>query len=450
MSLLEGRLATLLRSRRVVALGVLVAALGVARGVQALRGDGYEPAAPLARFEVSEVARIELSRGEAAVNLVRGEGGWVVASHGGLPAHGRVDQILARVRSWRRERVAGDDPEAEAEWNVDGAQTRRLVLRDGDGATLADLRIGGITGIEREDLRESGYSVDTDTLGLFVRAGDEPRVYVVTEFVTGDLEPEPGRWYRQPALAVDVNGLRALAVSRAGARAVVALHPAPRFVDDPRPVDALALRGLLFHLARIVVVGPAEALPPDDAVAFELDPARGEPLTLRVWEDDGRYYAALPERTLEVGRLAGANLSDWGPRQLVRRRWSLQAPRQVVLLRIARPDGEDRLERLPGERWRYTRTVDGVSRQLEVAGARIDPFVHALVGLEVTAWSPTPADQDLPWRMVTRDAQGGEAAIAFAPRAGGPWLATVEDAGGARVDGTLLRQLLDRLAALHD
>ena len=43
-----------------------------------------------------------------------------------------------------------------------------------------------------------------------------------------------------------------------------------------------------------------------------------------------------------------------------------------------------------------------------------------------------------------------EAAIAFAPRAGGPWLATVEDAGGARVDGTLLRQLLDRLAALHD
>ena len=76
MSLLEGRLASLLRSGRVVALAVLVVALGVVRGLQALGDGGYEPAEPLARFEVSEVARVELSRGEGdPLVLVRTEGG---------------------------------------------------------------------------------------------------------------------------------------------------------------------------------------------------------------------------------------------------------------------------------------------------------------------------------------------------------------------------------------
>ena len=52
-----------------------------------------------------------------------------------------------------------------------------MELREGPGgALIAELLVGRITGVDRDLARDTGYNVDTDGLGLFVRLADQRRV----------------------------------------------------------------------------------------------------------------------------------------------------------------------------------------------------------------------------------------------------------------------------------
>ncbi|MEZ6188159.1 MAG: DUF4340 domain-containing protein [Planctomycetota bacterium] len=316
-------------SRRVIVWGGLVLSLLALRGLLALTQTRYEPPGALLEFDPERVDRVELASGEARVVLEREGEGWVVASAGGLPAHAGVGALIERLAGWRRERVAGDAPREG--WGVSGAGARRVTLAAGT-EVLAELLVGQVTGIEAEDVREVGYALDTSQLGLFVRRPDEQRVYVVTDFVTRELEPDPRRWFAPP---VPLEAAAIARVQRAGPEGYD-LRPGPfRFANDPTPVDPRAAGSLWSWFAGLRVVGLAPEDAPTGGATYRLE-AGGGALELSLGSRDGRGFLALGGRVLEVEPLAADRLLQATREALIRRALALSSPRDVVRVEVTR------------------------------------------------------------------------------------------------------------------
>lgn len=384
----------MIASRRVVGWGTAVAVLATLRLVLALTQPRFEPPAPLLDFDPSRVDRVRIARGEQAVELVRKGEGWVVASAGDLPAHAGVGALIERLAGWRRERVAGETPRDE--WGVGPDRGKRVTLRAGD-AVLGELLVGQVTGIEPEDVREVGYALDTDQLGLFVRLPSEDRVYVVTDFVTRELEPDPRRWFAPP-VPVEPGQITRL---RRGGPEGFDLRAGPfRFANDPTPVDPRRAGSLLGWIPRLRVVGPAEPAQLEGALELVFD-VGVQPSAIRLAQRDGRAFLQVGERCLEVEPLPASRLFEGTRSSLIRRRLLLQEPRDVTRLEVVQGSRRAAFGRVRGA-W-----VDEAGAEVE---ADLDAVIRSLGEVQVE-WGEPAVGQTGEATVRVFDAQGQGATL---------------------------------------
>lgn len=381
-------------SRRVLILAVVVAALAALEGALLLARPRVRLPERLLELDPGRVAALELSRaGRAPLLLARvaapdGQTGWVVRSEGDLPAVGpAVEGLLQRVLGWRRERRASSDPGAWEQQQVTDEAARHLRLLGPEGAVLGELLVGGMTGVEPEDVREKGYSLDTDRLGLFVRRAGEDTTWVVTDFLTRELEPDPRPWLPRPLVVPPREALRRVTIERAGERFALVLEGVPRLEPDPVPAEPAAVGGLLLTLETLEATGAAPAgqpLPPA-ALRLRLEAAAasgGAAATeLSVAEVNGHYLLQVAGGpALEVAPFGAQRLLELTRASLTRT--SVLPCPPAELEQVGLPGGL--LQRGP-QGWRLER--DGQPPR-ELARERVEAALARLAALKVLAWDP--------------------------------------------------------------
>lgn len=410
------------RVRALLALVALAAALRL--GLALLGGDpasGLAP--PLVAFDPAAVTRVRLARGERQVTLEREPGGWaLVAAAGRAPAQAdAVEALLQRVGSWRRDRRAGDDPARHVEWGVDGPTARRVRLEGPPGAPGApdavELLVGTIAGVEREAALATGGRLDTGRLGLFVRAAEEPATWIVSDFVTRELEPDPAVWLAPPLPRAGPGAVRRLAVQGPGHAATVLLAPdqPARLEGDARLPDPARVRALLAAALELTArdVAPPGP-PPASALRLEVTLDDGRRGAAALWQDGAAWRAApldaggSPGAPLVVEPALAARVAELA-RDLVRRRLVYSDPRHGRRVHVVTRDAEWTLSRLPvathGRDAGWLLVTTGLRRpltwrQLDQAAAL--PLLERVHGLEAAAWDPAaPAPTSDPWLRVT-------------------------------------------------
>ncbi len=442
-------------SDRVRALLGLVAALLLVRGGLWLAGrEPAEVGRALLAFDPAAVARVRLSHGAEALVLERTDGGWRLASHGDLPAReGAVEALLARLREWRVERVAGDDPAHHEEWFLTEARARRIVLEAEGGAQLAEVWVGKVTGIDPDAPKTGETDLDVADLGLVVRARSGPgelpdRALVVSAFVTRQLDPEPRTWLPHPLVGGTADEVSRLAFAPPGAPAFAFELTPPRFVEPspvaPAPLDPLAARALVQRLYLLEALGPAPGgEPPASAVRVEV--ARADALdVLRLWEQDGAWLLERGDGLrVRVRSAAAAALASARAATLVRERLFLIAASDV---REVHWSGEGfALALTKSERgWQ----VEGAGGRVVLSAERGLALARRLAELEAAGWQASdgvpPATERL--RVVTRG--GIEHVAELGP---GPQGATAARLAGVEGVALLDREAVAALrAALHD
>ncbi|MCO5168568.1 MAG: DUF4340 domain-containing protein [Planctomycetes bacterium] len=282
-------------SRRVALLAGLAAALGLVRGVVALVDRPPPPPPALVDVDPAAVAGVVLGRGGATLALARDAAsptGWWVLGPAGARAAARpgVDALLERVVAWRADRPAGADPARHAERVLDEPRARALRLEAPDGRALADLLVGRLAGVELADALASGGALDPRRLGLFVRRRGEDAAWVVAEFLTRELEPDPRAWLAPPLGPVrpeDVARLRLPGLDLA-------------FGEDGGAVDPARAAVLLDAALDLVPTAVAAGAPPGEALVVEVVLRDGEARQARLWTDGGRALAAGAGGVVEV------------------------------------------------------------------------------------------------------------------------------------------------------
>jgi hypothetical protein len=252
----------------VLVLGGVDALLAVAdRKVE--EAHEVHPGDPLVKFDPAGVAKLTLARkGKKPLVLARTQpqgGSWVVASAKDFPAQGtRVEQTLATILGWKRDRTGGD-----AAMHEKFAVTRdtgiTIRIEDFSGQTICELIQGSLTGLDVNQAHANGGQVDTSKVGRFVRLANEEPIYVIPGFVTSEFEPEVQQWLERPITGGDESKARALIIRRkSGENLSVLLDPPyPRFATpDAHPVDADKVHGLVREVLNAYAV---ETIDGDDA-----------------------------------------------------------------------------------------------------------------------------------------------------------------------------------------
>lgn len=406
-------------SPRVRALLVLVGLAAVLRlGLSLLGGDpasGLAP--PLLAVDPDAVTRVVLARGERRVVLERASGasGWTLD---GAPAKAdEVEALLQRLRSWRRDRRAGDEAARHLEWGVDGPTARRVRLEGPDGALLGELLVGTIAGVEREAALATGGRLDTGRLGLFVRPADEATTWIVSDFVTRELEPDPAVWLAPPLPRGVPAAARRLAVQGPGHSATVLLAPdqPARFEGEARLPDPARVRALLAAALELTArdVAPPGA-PPDEALRLEVTLDDGRSGAAALWQDGAGGWRAAP---LEGGRPGAALVVEPAlaarvaelARDLVRRRLVFSDPQHARRVHVVTPEREWTLSRLTvaaqGRDAGWLLVATGLRRPLawrHLSEAAALPLLQRAHGLEAVEWDPgAPAPASDPTVRVT-------------------------------------------------
>lgn len=299
-------------SPRVRVLLCAVAGLALARGCVAALDRPPAPPPTFFEGDPASVTRVLLTRGAASLALSRdatSPSGWSIVDEAGRTAAARpgVDALLERVRAWRCDRPAGGGPERHAEWGVSGDAARGLRLEAAGGQVAADLLVGRIAGIELADAVTQGGALDTRRLGLFVRRRGEDATWVVSEFLTRELEPTAAAWALPPLHGVAPQDVTRLAVRGPGRSLVVLFAPEqpPRLENDPSPVDPARARTLLLCALGLMPRDLAGAMDgPGEALALELTTSDGSVRTcrLRLPATPGppRAFAGVPGGIVEL------------------------------------------------------------------------------------------------------------------------------------------------------
>ncbi|MGE0710067.1 MAG: hypothetical protein AB7N76_33775 [Planctomycetota bacterium] len=405
-------------SGRVLALAALVALLAGARALvwATARPRDRDVGALLLDFDPAQVQAIELQRGADRVRLERAGAGWVVASHGGLPARERAPELLLeRLRGWRIERLAGDDPARHAAWMVDAAQARQVRLLAGDGRRLAEVWVGRVTGIAADLVREQGFRIDLDKLGLFVRrlgapplglgplgsgadasdGGADPRTFVVNDFLTRELDPRPEVWFVRPLVRGSRERASRLVVRRPGAPPLdLRLTPPPHIEGEARPIDFPRAFGALTALFLLEALGPAGGAPPPDAIELELEVQGEAPQRLRLWSRGARWFLATEQLAVEVRAGDAAQAAALTRREALLARELLRlVPDQISRLHWQRGAEERSLVRHLDRPW------DGIATgwwhplaAREVEAAQGTALLTSLCALRLADWIVDPAE----------------------------------------------------------
>ncbi|MBI3724241.1 DUF4340 domain-containing protein [bacterium] len=213
------------------------------------------PGRPLVSFSPGAVFRMKITRAaKPPLVLVRSGEGFVLESSHGYPVNqGRVEVMLARFLSWTRDRVAGEKTTNHALFQTTRENGIAVRLETASGSTVADLVVGGLTGVPLDASHENHGQLDPKALGRYVRLLPEESVYVVSDFVTGELEPDPAEWIERPIVKGDPEKVTLLAISRReGSLLQIAFgSPYARLLPEGRPVDPVLARELVSDFLRL-------------------------------------------------------------------------------------------------------------------------------------------------------------------------------------------------------
>ncbi len=257
----------------------IVAALALLDGSLALldrreeKTREFHPGDPLVAFEPAGVAKVILTRpNKKPLVLARTQGGsWVVATAKDFPVRpNKVEQTLARMKTWKRDRIAGDAG-VHDKFSATKEKGISIKVEDFAGETLSEVIIGSLTGVDTEEARKNSGNLDPKTMGRYMREAREDTVYVVSDFVTGEFEPDDQEWFERPITGGDESKVVRLAVKRrTGEQFMVAFDaPYPRLAGpEPRPVDVDKARAI----AREVVQAYAVETIDGDDKALGLQP----------------------------------------------------------------------------------------------------------------------------------------------------------------------------------
>lgn len=295
-------------SRRVLILGAAVVLLLALRGWLALTarpvGDGV--GAPLIVVEQARIAGLELVRGETRVRIVRHGSDWILPEAGGLAADTqRVQALVARVCGWRRERRASGDPAQHGSFGVDPAKARRIRLlgaKDHTGLepVLAEVWVGKITGVAADLLREKNDQIDTEDLGVFVRARDArraeaepgPVTWVVNDFLGNLADPSLRRWIARPLLPGRPQEVTLVDVRSPSGRFAYRF-PEGSLEGDTRPLDRNRVRASLGSLYLLRAIGPAPSPAPPEALQLRVAGGQAK-VALALWSQGDRWFLTRP------------------------------------------------------------------------------------------------------------------------------------------------------------
>jgi hypothetical protein len=398
-------------SRRVAFLGLSVVVLLAARGWLALTerrvSDGV--GAPLIVVEQARIQGLELVRGDARVRIERRGEGWVLPEQGGLAADPeRVQALVSRLCGWRRERRAGADPAQHSVYGVDAVGARRIRLLGGKDHTgqepvLAEVWVGKISGVAADLLREKNDQIDTETLGVFVRARDArealeepgPVTWVVNDFLGNLADPAPRRWIESPLLPGRPQEVTRVEVTSPGGRRAYRFAPQIEVEGETRPLDRNRVRGSLGSLYLLRGLGPAPSVAPSDAIRLQIQGGRATAL-VSLWSQGERWFLSRPG--LAPGRPGAgvevsaedaarvARLGDVGT--LLRRRVFMFPLERATRVHWRSAEVERSWLRGSGV-WDAIQTGARLPlRSRSVPNASLVPLWQRLAGLEAETWTP--------------------------------------------------------------
>lgn len=417
-------------SRRVALLGLLVVVLLAGRGWLALTerrvSDGV--GAPLIVVEQGRIQGLELVRGQARVRIERRGQAWVLPEQGGLAADPeRVEALVARVCSWRRERRVGADPTQHPVYGVDPVNARRIRLlgapdHGGQEQVLAEVWVGKISGVAADLLREKNDQIDTETLGVFVRARDArepvaepgPVTWVVNDFLGNLADPTPRRWIQSPLLPGRPQEVTQVEVRSPRGRLSYRFQPEIALEGEARPIDRNKVRGSLASLYLLQGLGPAPSAAPADAIRLRLAGGRaaGE---VSLWSEGARWFLSRPGlapgkpgagvevNAEDAGRVA--RLADVGA--LLRRRVFTLAVERASRIHWRSGEVERSWLRRSGT-WDAIQTGTRIPlRTRSIQSGALVPVWQRLAKLEALAWTPGAlAPQERVAELVAQGAWG--------------------------------------------
>ena len=396
-------------SRRVVVLGVSVVLLLVARGWLAITvravSDGV--GAPLIVVEQARIEGLELSRGDTKLRIVRRGESWVLPESGGLAADPeRVVGLVARICSWRRERRAGADPAQHALFGVDPASARRIRLLGGRDHTgqepvLAEVWVGKITGVAADLLREQNDQIDTETLGVFVRARDDrttssepdPVTWVVNDFLGNLADPNLERWIVSPLLPGRPQEVARVEVESPRGSSAFRFQPEVALEGQARPLDRNLVRGSLGSLYLLRGLGPAPSPAPERALRLRIQGRA--PSEVALWSEGSRWFLSRPGLApgrpgagVEVNAEDAARAARLGDLAALQRRRVFALPlERATRVHLRREDVERSWVRRSGT-WDAIRTGARVPLQTRsIPSSELVPLWQRLAALEAQSWT---------------------------------------------------------------
>ena len=301
----------------------IIVALAAAFVLVAVFQAGQKNGSDLAEFQaqllfpeldLAAVASVQIENADATLTLRRTEAsGWGVEQRAGYPVDGeKLRRLgLAIVQLQPRDRLT-DNPDKYATLGLgDQPEGGTVRFQDADGTALAVLRLG-----QRKQAKGPGGSS-----GQFVRAGDDPAVYLVAAAPAADTGATT--WLERELLNLAADQVVAVSVERkAGGFTASRKQPSdPLTLETPLPAGRSADSGALGDLGRALVnLSCDEVLAPDDPATTELAfdvtffarTADNLRYAVALTERDGTHYARLQAAALPAEPEAEAALSSAG------------------------------------------------------------------------------------------------------------------------------------------
>jgi len=292
-----------MRSRRTFYTLVAVTVVMVAAAVVSQR-PANEPAtepglhAPGLGERVDAVQSVVIRTADDALELARGNDGWVARNKGDYPADaGRVRQLVLGLSRLQRLERKTDDPERLSRLELSAVEQKsskavRVTLLSQDGDTLADILVG-----KTRDFQQSGRS------RYYVRDAGDPRSWLVEGVLPPVLE-DAANWLQQALLpGVSKPELQSVRVTHADGEAVeirrgpgedagFRLAGEQGDIEASRgdAVDAVAetLLGMSLQDVRL-----ADSLQRREIAAVEAETFNGVRISARIGEGDPDYAVRL-------------------------------------------------------------------------------------------------------------------------------------------------------------
>jgi hypothetical protein len=139
-----------------------------------------EEASVFPRMMESTPSKIEIKRKGEVITLERRGGEWVVTTSGGYPAdEAEIEEILTKVKEFRRERIVSRNPKKRSVFHVDKKEGIEVKILGSDTSTLAHFYVG-----------KSG----PDYMSTYIREKGCDEVLLVDGYLRADFGKESGRW----------------------------------------------------------------------------------------------------------------------------------------------------------------------------------------------------------------------------------------------------------------